>query len=256
MMRILRLLAITTQREILQWLTGRAFVITLMINQAVAPLIGLAVWSIALPGNSQISTYYVALLAIQLMTVSYENHTFSNAIYDGTFSQELLKPQPTVLGQLGTNIAMRLWHLLFGLPIIILVGVITHTTWDARMLLLALPALLLAAILRFLFTYLFALSAFWTEQAHGIVGLSESLVFLLGGSAAPITRFPSSLRPLVEALPFHALLGFPAEIMSSNLDYKQILGGYVWQVSWILVFLLAVKATWRAGLRRYSAIGG
>ncbi|GHO70387.1 hypothetical protein KSC_092790 [Ktedonobacter sp. SOSP1-52] len=134
MMRILCLLAIATQREILQWLTGRAFVITLMINQAVAPLIGLAVWSVALPGNSQISTYYVALLAIQLMTVSYENHTFSNAIYDGTFSQELLKPQPTVLGQLGTNIAMRLWHLLFGLPIIILAGVITHTTWDVHML--------------------------------------------------------------------------------------------------------------------------
>lgn len=256
MMRILRLLAISTQREILQWLTGRAFVITLMINQAVAPLIGLAVWSVALPGNSQISTYYVALLAIQLMTVSYENHTFSNAIYDGTFSQELLKPQPTVLGQLGTNIAMRLWHLLFGLPIIVLVGLVAHTSWDIHMILLALPALLLAAILRFLFTYLFALSAFWTEQAHGIVGLSESLVFLLGGSAAPIARFPSSLRPLVETLPFHSLLGFPAEIMSSQLNYKQILGGYGWQMFWILVFLLAVSATWRAGLRRYSAIGG
>ncbi|HLG77812.1 MAG TPA: hypothetical protein VKX46_15465, partial [Ktedonobacteraceae bacterium] len=136
MSRILRLLLISTQREFLQWLAGRAFLITLVINQTVGPLIGLAVWSVVLPGSSRISTYYVALLAVQLMTVSYENHTFSNAIYDGSFSQALLKPQPVVLGPLGTNIAMRLWHLLFGLPLILLLSVVTGTSWDGRLIVL------------------------------------------------------------------------------------------------------------------------
>lgn len=256
MRRILRLLCISTRREILQWLAWRAFLLTLMINQAVAPLIGLAIWSVALPGSTQISTYYVALLAVQLMTVSYENHTFSNTIYDGTFSQALLKPQPVVLGPLGTNIAIRIWHLLFGLPLLIVVGMVARTTWEVRLVFLALPALVLAAILRFLFTYLLALSAFWTEQTHGIVGLGETLVFLLGGSAAPIILFPGGLRPLGEALPFRALLGFPAEIMSSSLDGTQILIGYGWQSLWILVFMLAVMFAWHAGLRRYAAIGG
>jgi len=190
------------------------------------------------------------------MTVSYENHTFSNTVYDGTFSQELLKPQLVVLGPLGTNIAMRIWHLLFGAPLLLIVGFAVRTTWDIQMIFLALPALVFAAILRFLFTYLFALSAFWTEQAHGIVGVSETLIFLLGGSAAPIILFPTNLRLLGEALPFRALLGFPAEIMSSSLDSAQIMIGYGWQVLWILVFLLAVMFTWNAGLRRYTAVGG
>src|SRR5712664_4126703 len=98
MKRILLLLLISIKREILQWLAWRSFLFTMMVNQAVTPLLGLTVWSVAIPGNSQITTYYVALLIVQLMTVSYEYYTFSSGIYGGTLNQELLKPQPIVLG--------------------------------------------------------------------------------------------------------------------------------------------------------------
>ncbi|GLV55895.1 ABC transporter permease [Dictyobacter sp. S3.2.2.5] len=256
MKRILHLLLISTKREILQWLAWRSFLLTMIVNQAVTPLLGLIVWSVALPGIGQITTYYVALLIVQLMTVSYEYHTFSAGIYRGTLSQELLKPQPVVLGPLGTNLALRIWHLLFGLPIIIFVGIISKTVVDLRMVLLAFPALLLAATLRFLFTYLLALSAFWSQKADNIVGFGETLLFLLGGSAAPIILFPSALRPLAEALPFRAMLGFPAEMISSSLNSAQILTAYSWQVLWTLMFLLVVVFVERSGLRHYIAIGG
>jgi len=44
--------------------------------------------------------------------------------------------------------------------------------------------------------------------------------------------------------------------MSASLDSAQILIGYGWQVLWILLFGLLVMFAWRAGLRRYTAIGG
>jgi ABC-2 type transport system permease protein len=256
MRRILRLLSFWTRHEIIRWLGARSLLLTLVINQAITPLIGLMLWSVALPGNTRISTYYVALLAVQLLTVSYENYTFSETIYLGTFSHELLRPQPVVLGPLGTNLAMRLLHLLIGLPLLIVACVAMHTTWDVRLILLALPALIFAAILRFLFTYLLALSAFWSERAHGIVTCGDTLIFLLGGSAAPIALFPPALRSLGEALPFRAMLGFPAEVMSASLNNTQILAGYAWQAFWLLSFLLAAIFTWRAGLRRFTAVGG
>jgi ABC-2 type transport system permease protein len=131
-----------------------------------------------------------------------------------------------------------------------------HTTWDARLVLLALPALVIAATLRFLFAYTLSLSGFWTHQAHGIVAFGETLIFLLGGSAAPIALFPPGLRLLGEVLPFRAMLGFPAEIMSSSLDSVQILSGYAVQIFWLLPLLLAAILTWRAGLRRFTAVGG
>ena len=114
----------------------------------------------------------------------------------------------------------------------------------------------LAAALRFLFTYLLALAAFWTEQAHGVVGFGETLLFLLGGSAALLTLFPEGFRPLGEALPFGAMLGFPAEIAAGSLRSSAVLAGYGWQALWIAVFLPAAVIVWRAGLRRYTAVGG
>jgi ABC-2 type transport system permease protein len=255
-MRSVRLLAAYTWRAFLQWMGGRAFLITLAINQAVTPLLGLAVWSAALPGSASISTYYVALLTVQLMTVSYEQHIFSNGIYDGSVSHDLLRPHPVVIPTLGENIAMRIWHLLVGLPLITIVGLVAGVSFDAWFALAAIPAIILAATLRFLFIYLLALSAFWTQQAHGVVGFGETLIFLLGGSAAPITLFPAGLRPLGEALPFRAMLGFPAEIAAGSLDGAQILQGYGWQCGWIAVFALAVMLGWRSGVRRYTAVGG
>ncbi len=234
----------------------RSFLISLAINQMVTPLLGLAVWSVALPGSASISTYYVALLAVQLMTVSYEHHTFSNGIYAGDVSHDLLKPHPVVISTLGMNVALRIWHLLIGLPIIVIAGLVAGVSFDSRFVLAAIPAIILAVALRFLFTYILALSAFWTQQAHGVVGFGETLIFLLGGSAAPVTLFPASLRPLGEALPFRAMLGFPAEIAAGSLNGSQILQGYSWQCGWIGVFAFAAMLIWRSGVRRYTAVGG
>ncbi|HSH81310.1 MAG TPA: ABC-2 family transporter protein [Herpetosiphonaceae bacterium] len=256
MRRFVKLLRGYVLREFLQALTWRGFLITLVINQAITPLLGLAIWSAALPGSSDVSTYYVALLAVQLMTVSYEHHTFSNGIYAGALSGDLLKPQPVVVTTLGANVALRIWHLLIGLPLIVATGVVVGVSFDVGHVLLAVPAAVLAAALRFLFTYSLALSAFWTQRAQGVVGFGETLIFLLGGVAAPITLFPARIRPLGEALPFRAMIGFPAELASGSLNATQVLVGYAWQVVWIGMFVLAAMLVWHAGVRRYTAVGG
>lgn len=256
MIRLSMLLRGYVVREFLQAMAWRSFLLTLVLNQAITPLLGLAVWSAALPGSADVSTYYVALLAVQLMTVSYEHHTFSNGIYAGDVSHELLKPHPVVLSTLGGNLALRVWHLLFGLPLIGVTAVVAGVAFDLRSVLLAVPALLLAGALRFLFTYLLALSAFWSQRAHGVVGFGETLIFLLGGVAAPVPLLPEALRPWVAALPFRAMLGFPAEVASGSLSGAQVLQGYGWQALWTAVFAALVAVAWRSGVRRYTAVGG
>jgi ABC-2 type transport system permease protein len=190
------------------------------------------------------------------MTVSYENHTFSNAIYAGALADDLLRPHPVVLIPLGENLAIRAWHAILAVPLFLVVAffVPLNLTWPA--LLMALPALLLAAALRFLFTYLLALSAFWTERAHAIVGLGETLIFLLGGEAAPVALLPPALRAWGEALPFRAMHAFPAEVAVGSLAPPQILAGFGWQFVWLAVFSGLVMLAWRAGIRRFTAVGG
>lgn len=255
MIRLTRLLGVQVRRALLESLSWRGFLVTLVVNQAVTPLLGLAVWSAALPGRSEVTAYYAALLVVQLATVSYEHHTLSNGIYAGALTGDLLRPQPQVLGPLGQNLALRVWHLLFGLPVVVGAVQAAGAPFAPAALLAAVPAIVLAAALRFLFTYTLALSAFWTQRAHGVVGFGETLVFLLGGAAAPIPLLPAAVRRPGEALPFRAMLGFPAEVAAGGLGARELAEGYAWQAAWTVAFALAAVVVWRRGVRRYTAHG-
>jgi len=254
--RTLRLTLMYTKRSFLEMMAWRTFLYTLVINQAVTPLLGLAIWSAALPNQEGISTYFAALLVAQLLTVSYEYHTVSMLVYEGHLNDWLLRPHPVVLGALGMNIANRIWHLLIGVPIIAAVVLFTSVSFQPAHVIAAIPAVLVAGFLRFMFTYSLSLSALWGQQAGGVTELGSTLIFLLGGMAVPISLFPDRFRPFGEALPFRAMLGFPAEIASGQLTTLQVAAGYGWQLLWLAVMVPLTAHTWSAGARRYTALGG
>lgn len=256
MTRFFRPFVAYIQLAFLQWFAWREFALTLMVNQAITPLIGLAVWTTALPGRSTVSTYYVALLLVQLLTVSYEYHTFSNRIFQGELADDLLRPHPVFLRPLGENIALRAWHVLLALPLLIAVSLLVRIDVSWQHLALAVPAVLLAGMLRFLFTYALALSAIWTQRADGVVGFGETLVFLLGGGAAPLELMPGPIHLLGGALPFRSMYGFPAEVASGWLGPAGLVAGYGWQLVWLLLLGLFTVLVWQTGIRRYTAIGG
>jgi ABC-2 type transport system permease protein len=254
--RLPRLLALAVRRDSVSWWSLRSFLITLIIGQSVTPLLGLLVWSAALPDSPGVTGYYVMLLAVQLMTVSYEQHTLANSIYDGSFADRLVRPQPPLLEVLATNLAVRFWFGIFGLPVLVLAATTTGALPRPAAFAAALPSLLLAMALRFAFTCALALTAFWTQRAHGAVTLGETLIFLLGGVAAPLALLPGPVGELGRALPFWSMLGAPAEIASgavSSDSLPRVLGG---QTAWLAVLLAALALMWRRGVRRFTAVGG
>ena len=254
--RTVHLLWLYVHRQVLGVLSWRGFMVELMLQQTVTPLLGLAIWSAALPGSDIVRAYFVALLAVQMVTVCYEAYTYMEGIVNGGLAGDLLRPHASVLQVLGDNLAWRAWHVALGAPVVLAAGLIAQVSFDLGLIALALPAVLLAATLRFLFSYVLVLTALWTQQAGNVVAFGTTLVFLLGGAAAPITFFPESFRPLGEALPFRAMLGFPAEIAAGTLTASQIATGYGWQVVWSLLFAGLAVVVWRAGVRRYVAVGG
>ena len=87
------------------------------------------------------------------------------------------------------------------------------------------------------------LTAFWTQRAGAIAAAGAQLVFLLGGEAAPVPLLPTAQQAWVAALPFRAMIGFPAEVAA----------GYAWQLAWLAALTLAAAGAWRTGLRRYTS---
>ena len=95
--RLLMLVALRIRMEVLEWSGTWWFLFTLVIQAIVGPLIGLFVWSAVYPADPYVATYYVALLLVTVMTESFEQFTFSEKIYDGTISHDLLRPQPVIV---------------------------------------------------------------------------------------------------------------------------------------------------------------
>ncbi|MEV6610649.1 ABC-2 family transporter protein [Kutzneria sp. NPDC051319] len=249
--RLARLLGLRVRNQFLDWASSWTFAATLAVNYAIGPLIGLVVWTSVLPGDRNTLNYFVALVGVYLVTASFEDYTFSEAVYDGRVSHDLLKPQPVIIGPAGENIAIRLWLGLFGLPLTIVVAIVAGASYRPSALLLAVPALLGAAIVRFLWTWLLALTAFWTERVHAIVAFSHILAYLLGGTAAPIADLPEPWRSIALALPFYAMLGLPADIATG----APVGAGYLLLLGWGSLFAGLAAVVWRRGIRRYSVVG-
>lgn len=255
MTRVLRLTALRVRRQFLDWSGAWWFTLTLVANEALGPLAGLFVWSAVSPGDPRVVSYFVALIAVQMMTASYENHTFSETVYQGTVSHELLRPQPVVIGPIGENVAIRIWMTLFGLPPAVLAGLALGASYRPPDLLLALPALAGAAVLRFLFTWTLALTAFWTERVHAVVSFGGILVALLGGAAAPVSLLPGPWHTVAVALPFHSMLGLPADIATGAVHGPAAVAALGRSLAWTAAFTALAVVVWRAGARRYTAVG-
>lgn len=251
-----RLLVVACWRDSVIWWSLRSFLVTLIIGQSVAPLLGLLVWSSALPGSHGVTSYYLALTAVQLLTVSFEHHTLSNVIYDGSFADRLVLPQPPLLEVLATNLAIRLWYGIFGLPVVAALAAVTGALPRASALAAAVPSLLLAMALRFCLTCAPALSAFWTQRAHGAVSLVETLLFLLGGVAAPLALLPGAAEQTGRLLPFWSALGAPAEIASGEVAGGAVTRVLLVQSGWLLLMAGLLGLVWWRGIRRFTAVGG
>ncbi len=250
-MRTAHLLGFRLRQEVLEWSGAWWFLATLVVQAVIAPLIGLFVWSAVYPDDPTIGRYYVAVILVTLMTESFEQHTFSEKIYDGTLSHELLRPQPVVIGVIGMNLAIRAWLTLLGAPIVLLTAISLQVGFHWRSVLLSLPSVVAAAVLVFLWTFLLSLTAFWTDRVHAVVGFGSQLIFLFGGTAAPIALLPVAWRHLAEILPFYGMIGLPAEIAAGTRSH----GALGYQLAWIAVLVVVVWSLWRAGVRRYTAVG-
>ncbi|MBM7787231.1 ABC transporter permease [Tenggerimyces flavus] len=254
--RLPLLIALRIRMEVLEWSGSWWFLLTLVVQAILGPLIGMFVWSAVYPDDPYVATYYVALLLVTVMTESFEQFTFSEKVYDGTISHDLLRPQPVVVNVIGTNLAIRLWLMIMGIPLALLTGLAfgVSLTWTA--VLAAVPVFVLAATLSFCWIFLLSLTAFWTERVHAIVGFGWALNTLLGGTIAPLAFLPGPLREVGQVLPFYGMLGLPADVAAGRVHgLAPLLTGLGYQAAWITVFVVAAVLLWRAGVRRYTVVG-
>lgn len=117
------------------------------------------------------------------------------------------------------------------------------------------PAMILALILTFVFSYAIALCAFWFLEIWGVLFLKRLIVSLLAGAWVPLTLLPPKIAAVLLALPFQYMVFFPVQIALGKLEVPAIINGLGIQLVWIAVFSLLSSYLWTRGLKHYTGAG-
>jgi ABC-2 type transport system permease protein len=255
------------------WLQYRSFFFLLAFGWMIPPLVYMLVWSSA-AGQGELGglnrgdlvTYYLALILVNQLTYSQTNWTVGDMIRYGKMSSLLVRPLPPLFDALASETAGKVVYMVFVIPAVALLALLLRpdlgslsANWRANgpaHLLAFLPALAMAWGLRFFWGYWLALLAFWAARSDGLLAVQDALIFLFGGQVAPLRLLPGALFSIAAFLPFRYMAAFPVEVLVGQLSPTQIWAGLAVQAAWLALALALSTLLWRAGLRRYVAVGG
>jgi ABC-2 type transport system permease protein len=249
-----------------QW-QYRANLLMYLLYWLVSPIIYLAVWTSIANANGDVSgytandftTYYMTLLLVDQITSNIVIHSFGYKIQDGSLSGELVRPiHPMLTNALVNNIAFKALTIMGLIPIWIILYFLVKPDFSSVTLpniLLAIPAMILAFFMGFLFSAAITSLAFWTTRVYSIHEFYFAMILLFSGQFVPLPLMPQVIQSIAQFLPFQYLIYFPIQLILGNLSSQQIVQGYVLLPIWLGVSALLFNWVWRNGVKRYSAVG-
>lgn len=248
-----------------QW-QYRANLIMYLAYWLVAPVIYLAVWTTIAREQGSVNgmtpndfaAYYLTLLPVDIITASIVIHILAYKIQEGTISNELMQPvHPILTNTMMNNVAFKALNMIVFVPIWIVLVLLFQPqfTYTWQSVLLALPALVIGFITRFLLSSCITLIAFWTTRVWSIWQFTEAASSLLNGAFVPLALMPFWVQMLAQILPFQLGLSFPVLLLLNKLTPEQIALNYALGVFWSLALFGLFMLMWKRAIRQYSAVG-
>jgi ABC-2 type transport system permease protein len=249
-----------------QW-QYRANLLMYLLYWLVSPIVYLSVWTTVAQGQGDVggltandfTTYYLTLLIVDNLTSQITVHILAYKIQDGTLSGDLLRPvHPILTHTLISNLASKALNLMVLIPIWLALYALFRPDFSGvtpLTLLLAVPVIIVGFAISFLLGAAITCVAFWTTRVYALNEFYYALVILFGGLFVPLNLMPSFIQRVAEVLPFQFLLFFPIQLILGRLPPDVIARGFVLEMVWFGISLVCFQLVWRAGVKRFSAVG-
>jgi ABC-2 type transport system permease protein len=122
-------------------------------------------------------------------------------------------------------------------------------------ILVALPAILLGFAISFLMGASLTCIAFWTTRVYSLSEFYWALAVLFSGQFVPLQLMPPFIQQVAGYLPFAMFKYIPIQIILGRLSMDEIIRAYVVGVVWLGIAILLFNRMWRAGVKKFSAVG-
>lgn len=248
-----------------QW-QYRANLLMYLAFWLVSPITFLAVWTTVANAQGSVggltagdfAAYYLTLLPVDILTSSITIYILAWKIQEGTISNELLQPvHPVLTNTLVNNIAFKALQMIAFVPIwLVLIVLFRPTlTYSWQSLLLALPALVMGFLIRFLMQAMITLIAFWTTRVWSIEQVDSAISYMLNGAFIPLMLLPVWVQGVAQVLPYQLCVSFPLLLLLNRMPAQQMALNFGLQVFWLIVLYALFRAVWRRAIKQYSAVG-
>lgn len=226
------------------------------------PLLMFALWRQAPAGAAagispqQFARYFLAALVVRQFTVVWVVYAFEEDNLLGRLSPLLLQPLPLIWRYAAAHLAEQATRLPFVAVMVALFAALVPEALppaDPVRLVLALLAMHLGFWLAFLMQHAITMLCFWSERASALERLLSIPSLFLSGLLAPLDLFPPAVRSLALHSPFASMLYVPAQLASGGPI--AIGPAFANALAWLALLVPLNLLLWRAGVRRYAALG-
>jgi ABC-2 type transport system permease protein len=249
-----------------QW-QYRANLLMYLLYWLVSPVVYLSVWTTVANTQGDVKgltandfvTYYMTLLIVDTLTSDITIHILAYKIQDGTLAGELLKPvHPILTNTLMYNLAFKALTLIVLIPVWLVLALLVRPDFSgvtSGSLLLAVPAVVIGFGISFLLGATITCIAFWTTRVYSLGEFYWAVALLFSGQFVPLDLMPPIIQGAAQYLPFQLFKYFPIQLILNKLPPEAIPRDFAMGFIWLGVSLALFLVIWRAGLKRFSAVG-
>lgn len=238
-----------------------------MIGMIAEPVIYLVVWSTIARARGgsvggytpgEFAAYYIVWTLVRNMNIVFTPYGWEWRIRYGQLSQVLLRPVHPIHHDLAFFAGWKVVVIVLWLPLAAILSLAFRPALHPTLLggAVFFVAIWGAYLIRSMFQWALGLITLWTTRVGAFFELYFAVELLLSGRLVPMSLLPAWAQRIASFLPFQWAFAFPIESLVGRLGPQQLLGGLAMQAMWITIGAALVSVVWRAGVRRYAAVGG
>jgi len=211
-------------------------------------------------GLNDMVLYYGVTTLISYLIMDFADWNLQMLIRTGRYLTFALRPMHHRFFALSQKIGHRTLGFLFEfLPVLAIFLLLFDVGFRAASWPWAVLSVALGFLMQFFINYAIGLSGFWLVKTQGMRSVIYLLTSVCAGALFPLTILPKAVQAAVFFLPFQYTLYVPAMVFGGS--YR--LGGFALgvpaivavQAAYVLAMFGLTEVLYRAGMKRFTAVG-